>query len=678
METDINRSQNIFISIVMNIILTCVGKFQEYILENITQLLALGHTSIYVITDRKFFTNFGSLCLDIILIDVAELPDTYKYAAKCPMDKSFREGFWVNTSARFFYIYECMRKYRIYDVVHIENDVVIYYNVDVLEPLVDKSQIYMPFDSYSRNIASIVYIPNHQTLAYILDHYDVRRNDMYNFAKHLSSRRVDTFPIFTNKYYQNRCDERAFVSRNYTRFPYLFDAAAMGQYLGGIDPLNQSGDTRGFVNETTVIQYDKYKFVWSNHLTQTNIYQPFLYIEDIDNENTTQLLPIFNLHIHSKTVNRFTSKSSAPFYNTFFAYHSNVELLLSFDGVRTPERGVSEALATQSVGVRGFACEAGVSGWRPETPTGLSGDGLPSKDNKPSLGHTRTPTLERNSGVLANPNKTLDSCMKQSIQTIDGYPFVSTVYTNVKMFDVVVPVGPDDVIFIQKHVQYIQQNVMGFRNIYLISCDDTIRVPGSITISESIFPFSKTDISFPEVYIGDVLCNRNGWYLQQLLKMYSPFVIPGILENILVIDADTVFVRPSHFIQNNKFFYGFSNENHIPYFKHASKLHPSFTKTDPEKSGIVHYMGFQRKYLKKIMDMVEDLHKKPFWRVFLDEVDIMEGSSSSEYELYFHFMLRMFPEKIELRELTGKTVSSHDVIPIQTCDVVSCHSYARK
>ena len=34
-----------------------------------------------------------------------------------------------------------------------------------------------------------------------------------------------------------------------------------------------------------------------------------------------------------------------------------------------------------SVGVQGFACEAGVSGWRPKTPTGLSGDGLPSKDN---------------------------------------------------------------------------------------------------------------------------------------------------------------------------------------------------------------------------------------------------------------------------------------------------------
>ena len=585
----------------MNIILTCVGNFQEYILENITQLLALGHQSIYVITDRKFFKLFGSLCIEIILVDVAELPDTYRYTTMCPMDKSFRQAFWVYTSARFFYIYECMLKYGIQDVIHIENDVVIYYNVDVLEPLVDKSRIYMPFDSYSRNIASIVYIPTHSSLAYILDQYDTHRNDMYNFAKHLSSGRVDTFPIFTNKYYQNPYDERAFVSRNYERFPYLFDAAAMGQYLGGIDPLNKSGDTRGFVNETTVIQYDQYKFVWSNHMTQTNIYQPFLYIDDADEPN--QLLPIFNLHIHSKTVNRFTSTSSAPFYNTFFAYHSNV-------------------------------------------------------------------------GVL---NKsTYEKDTKTPLTTIDGIPFVSSVHTNIQSFDVVVPVGPDDVAFLEQHVTYIQQNVMGFRNIYLISYDDAIHISGCITISESIFPFSKKEIAFPPVYIGDELCNRNGWYLQQLLKMYSPFVIPDILENILVIDADTVFLRPTRFIQNNKFLYGYSKENHPPYFEHAARLHPSFTKADLEKSGIVHYMVFQRKYLKKMMDMVEQRHDKPFWRAFLDEVDIMEGSSASEYELYFHYMLRMFPNKIELRELTSMAVSSHDEIPIQTSQVVSCHSYMRR
>ena len=47
--------------------------------------------------------------------------------------------------------------------------------------------------------------------------------------------------------------------------------------------------------------------------------------------------------------------------------------------VRTPKRRMS-------VGVRGFACEAGVSGWRLGTPTGLSGDGLLSKDNRRGRG----------------------------------------------------------------------------------------------------------------------------------------------------------------------------------------------------------------------------------------------------------------------------------------------------
>jgi hypothetical protein len=50
------------------------------------------------------------------------------------------------------------------------------------------------------------------------------------------------------------------------------------------------------------------------------------------------------------------------------------------------ERRTSEAetLAAPSVDVRGFACALaiakGVSGWRPKTPTGLSENGLPSKD----------------------------------------------------------------------------------------------------------------------------------------------------------------------------------------------------------------------------------------------------------------------------------------------------------
>lgn len=568
----------------MNIILTCVGRFQEYILENIRQLRLLNHPHIYVITNPEFFVKFAEYRESVHLINVRELPDTFHYAERCQMDKEFREGFWALTSARFFYIYECMRKYQIRDVVHLENDVLVYYNVNVLFPMLDKSRIYMPFDSYTRNIASLVYIPNHETLEFVLLHYDVSKNDMENFAKYISVGKVVNLPIFCEN--ANPYSEVAFVSQHYGKFPYLFDAAAMGQYLGGVDPENIGGDTRGFVNETCVVKYDQYEFVWSNHQSQTpDMFQPFLVVRD-------KLLPIFNLHIHSKSLNRFSSDSRAPFYNDRISR-------------------VSDTLC-------------------------IRGEQIPAK-NKNSIQGV----------VLYAPNR-------ESRQ----------------WFDIIVPVGPNDVSFIETHTQYIQRNVLGYRNIYLVSYDDSMRVAGCITISESIFPFSKTDVANTPEW-------RRGWYLQQLLKLYSPFVIPDILDTILVIDSDTIFTQPVHFIDGEHYLYGVGREYHPPYFAHAERLHPSFTRTHPTFSGIVHYMLFHRKYLKKIFGMVETHHRKPFWRAFLDCVSPEEESGASEYELYFHFMLRVFPHKIRCRELANTMVSAYSDISLQTTPVVSCHSYMR-
>ena len=89
-----------------------------------------------------------------------------------------------------------------------------------------------------------------------------------------------------------------------------------------------------------------------------------------------------NKHM-SKLFPKCHSNMDFRVYETYcetWAETINIIFLAYF--ARTPARGVSEALATQSVGVRGFACEADVSGRRLGTPTGLSGNGLPSKDNR--------------------------------------------------------------------------------------------------------------------------------------------------------------------------------------------------------------------------------------------------------------------------------------------------------
>jgi hypothetical protein len=278
----------------MNIILVSIGNFQEYILDNINQLIKLEIKNIYVITNAEFCNHFESCKDKIILIDVNDINDTYNYFNNSRLDKKFRNGFWTYTSQRFFCVYGLMQKYDLKDCIHVENDVLLYYNIDLLMDKLNKNYLYIPFDTYKRNIASIIYIPNSQTFKTILDKYDFTKNDMYNFEKiKLSTGLIQNFPIFSSNFANTK--EELYVSENFNLFNLIFDAAAMGQFLGGVDPRNIPGDSSGFVNETCVIKYDKYKFIWEY---KDDVKKPFLVINDTK-------IPIFNLHIHSKQLNRF-------------------------------------------------------------------------------------------------------------------------------------------------------------------------------------------------------------------------------------------------------------------------------------------------------------------------------------------------------------------------------------
>jgi hypothetical protein len=278
----------------MNIILTCIKNFQEYILINIEQLIKLNHKNIYVITNRELFIYFNKYISNINLIDVNDLTENYNFDLNTTLDKNFRNGFWFLTSLRFFYIYELINKYNLEDVFHLENDVLIYYNFNEIINYINKNFMYIPFDSYKRNIASIIYIPDKKIFKNILDNYNFQINDMENFS-YIKNKTglIQNFPIFIKNI--NLTEEQKFVSENSEIFPFIFDAAAIGQYLGGVDPRNITGNTEGFVNETCVIKYNNYKFLFKQI---DNIKKPFIIIENKE-------IPIFNLHIHSKNLSKF-------------------------------------------------------------------------------------------------------------------------------------------------------------------------------------------------------------------------------------------------------------------------------------------------------------------------------------------------------------------------------------
>jgi len=276
----------------MKVILVCLGIFQDYLLNNIKQLKLQGNNDIVLITEKRFFRNIDEK-LNIQLIDVNELNTEYleHFKNNLKLDKNYRNGFWYNCSMRFVYIYEYMKTNNITDIIHIENDVMIYDNLDNLKDKFNKDKIYLYFYNNETVIPGIIYINNHTNLKNILDNYDMNKGDMENFGKYFNTSFVEPFPIISID------NEETYFNKHFNIFNSIFDGAAIGQYLGGIDKRNDINADIGYINDDCIIKINNYKFYWKKI---NDLWNPYIEINN-------NLVKINNLHIHCKLLENFMS-----------------------------------------------------------------------------------------------------------------------------------------------------------------------------------------------------------------------------------------------------------------------------------------------------------------------------------------------------------------------------------
>jgi hypothetical protein len=276
----------------MKIILVCIGNFQEYILFNIENLLLYDNTDIVVITEPTFFPFFSKYDT-VKLIDRNHLSDC-QFNASSNLDRNFRNGFFHLCSLRLFYLYSYIAQNQIEKCIHIENDVMVYYPLQITThtpPLFQSDKLCLCFDTPDRVVPSIIYIPKPENLRYVLERYDCNIDDMRNLAR-FDDCVVEKLPLF---HLPGETHEKNELSKNFAKYGVLFDGAAIGQYLGGVDPRNIPGDTRGFVNEECLIKYDGCSFVWKK---RGLLYYPAIRVGD-------KYIRIINLHIHCKQLHRF-------------------------------------------------------------------------------------------------------------------------------------------------------------------------------------------------------------------------------------------------------------------------------------------------------------------------------------------------------------------------------------
>jgi hypothetical protein len=155
----------------------------------------------------------------------------------------------------------------------------------------------------------------------------------------------------------------------------------------------------------------------------------------------------------------------------------------------------------------------------------------------------------------------------------------------------------------------------------------------------TVLPFSKNQINY---HIDGM--DRSGWIYQQLLKLSGDLIASQ--RYFLVLDADTVLIRPQIFIINRKLVFNCSDEYHPPYFEHYQKIFGVSSRAPI--SFVSHYMLFDRNVLQEIRASIEKRHQVFWSRAILNALDRSQGSSFSEFEMYGNYMWQTRPQEIFL------------------------------
>lgn len=224
--------------------------------------------------------------------------------------------------------------------------------------------------------------------------------------------------------------------------------------------------------------------------------------------------------------------------------------------------------------------------------------------------------------------------------------------------DVVIISHPKDQGTLDACINGIKENCSMVRRVIVVSAKRL--TDQAEWFNEKDFPFSVNDV-FMQIGRGNKEVALNyfsghvhtpGWYFQQLAKLYASFVIPNLSSNVLVLDADTIFLNPVTFLNHSNG--GLFCVSHFParkrYIAHAERFLPGYKRVYPEVYSVCHHMLFQKPILEHLFKTVEDHHKTLFWKAFCECLSLKGNKGASEFEIYYNHALR-HTDQVELREL---------------------------
>lgn len=243
-----------------------------------------------------------------VFVPLEDIPFSTKRRVFCEtstLNREWRHGFWRYTTERLFVLEDfCMWK-GILECIHLENDNMIYFRTEHLLPTLREAYpgLAAPYLGKAEMTFGMLYVHDLAALSnlntFLLGMRHTNQNEM-KLGCHFffeNPTEADFLPVVSNEC-DIRPDDVRFATAHGADFRGVFDAAAYGQYMGGIDERNGDGLHEGFVNETAAYRADQFRYEWTH-------FEGSLRFPTIHRHGNSW--PIYVLHIHSKRLENFLS-----------------------------------------------------------------------------------------------------------------------------------------------------------------------------------------------------------------------------------------------------------------------------------------------------------------------------------------------------------------------------------
>jgi hypothetical protein len=253
--------------------------YPEHITSCLRNILKTNsNNSITFCTNQNI--QFNEKNIDVINLNDLDIPDINNFLRSDP------NPLWYTSLNRIFYLNSFLQKTKI-PVIHFDNDVLCYYDFKDIEEYY-KNEIYLTPHKKTEYTFGFSYIGCYEKMQQLT-------TNIYNVVQHGETHaRKCTGDHIHEMRLLNYCGQN--LIKNLPVYPsgavyesYLFDPSSYGQHLDG----TPNGEQPGYLDKEHIV---------GSQITYTDTIffdkKPYL-------KHNSKILPIFNLHVHSKNLKKY-------------------------------------------------------------------------------------------------------------------------------------------------------------------------------------------------------------------------------------------------------------------------------------------------------------------------------------------------------------------------------------